>query len=282
MTPLHLERADTIERAALAALFTETFTGYFVPTHLDEAALAFMVRAFDIDVSRSVIGREGERAVAMGLLAIRGTRGWVGGMGVVPDARRRGHGREIMHALIGHAREARLRTLDLEVLVQNGSAEALYASLGFQRVRVLDIWRRGPARIPEAAAPTDAVTPIALDAALDFAERWDPEPAPWQRETRTIVQAGFAFEANAMGRDGEPVATLVHRVADGRCSLVALGAATAADAGAIEPLLRHALAGATEASVQLLNLPEGHPAGAVLARLGLAVELQQIEMRLAV
>lgn len=276
--PLLIEPADTIDTEALAALFTETFTGYFVPTKVDEPAMTLMTRAFDIDLTRSVIGLEDDRRVAMGLLATRASRGWVAGMGVVPDARGKGHGRDVMDALIVEARAARMHDLDLEVLVQNTGAEHLYASLGFRRVRTLDIWR-GTAAPTEA--PTDAVTPIAVEAALDLAERWNTEPIPWQRARRTLERTGFTFEAHVAERGGAPVAVLVHRVADNRCAIAAVAAAPPADDGALETLLRHALSRAPGAAVQLLNLPEGDPAGATLARVGLAVELRQYEMRLA-
>jgi putative acetyltransferase len=53
------------------------------------------------------------------------------GMLVVPEARGRGGGRQLLDAALEWARESDLHKLELEVFVENGRAIALYARAGF-------------------------------------------------------------------------------------------------------------------------------------------------------
>lgn len=55
---------------------------------------------------------------------------------VAPDARRRGIGRALMHALITEARDRGARDVFLEVRDDNPTAQQLYDSLGFERIAV--------------------------------------------------------------------------------------------------------------------------------------------------
>ncbi len=71
---------------------------------------------------------------------------------VRPGERRRGAGRRLLGAVIGHVRANGGRTLFLEVGVDNPAARALYESAGFRAVGVRPAYyRRG------AGPPADAV-----------------------------------------------------------------------------------------------------------------------------
>jgi ribosomal protein S18 acetylase RimI-like enzyme len=128
--------ADTIELAELAALFSAGYAGYYVPVHVDEAAFALMVDAWDIDLRRSCVALDGNERVGVALLGTRGERGWIGGLGVVPGARRTGIGRALMEAVLAGAPA----DVSLEVIEQNERAIRLYTSLGFERTRILEVW----------------------------------------------------------------------------------------------------------------------------------------------
>ena len=52
---------------------------------------------FDLDASRVAL-RDG-RQIGLVNLGVRGPDGWIGGMGVVPDERRRGVGEQLMRAV---------------------------------------------------------------------------------------------------------------------------------------------------------------------------------------
>ena len=55
-------------------------------------------------------------------------------VGVVPAARRRGIGRQLVRALLEHARAREARVAFLEVRVDNPAAQALYVGEGFTQV----------------------------------------------------------------------------------------------------------------------------------------------------
>ena len=110
--------ASSIERAAHAAVFNEGYSDYFVPFHVDEATLAYIVETWDVDLDRSRIALHEGEPVGFANLAVRGTDSWVGGVGVVPAARRQGIARALMEALIAEAPG----DVVLEVIEQNVAA----------------------------------------------------------------------------------------------------------------------------------------------------------------
>ena len=124
--------ADTLSIAEIAQLFTRGYEGYYVPVQVDEAAMRYMIDTWDIDLARSRVAEN----VGFCNLAVRGDRGWIGGIAVVPEARRRGTGRRLMEAVL----EVAPPTVTLEVLEQNEPAIRLYEELGFERTRALEVW----------------------------------------------------------------------------------------------------------------------------------------------
>ena len=132
-----LEPASTLSIEDLSALVTRCYQGYYVPVSFDAASYARMISAWDLDLKRSrVLVAEGT-PVAVAMLGVRGARGWIGGMGVVTEARGAGHGRAVMEAVLAEARTASITRVDLEVLVQNAPAIRIYEALGFRDTRGL-------------------------------------------------------------------------------------------------------------------------------------------------
>jgi ribosomal-protein-alanine N-acetyltransferase len=72
-----------------------------------------------------------------GLLAPRGAgQADIQSVAVVESARRRGLARTLVQTLLGEARDRGAREVFLEVRVDNGNAQALYESLGFEPIAV--------------------------------------------------------------------------------------------------------------------------------------------------
>src|SRR5258706_76588 len=89
---------------------------------------------------------------ALAMLAVRGSRGWIGGMGTRPGARRHGLGKAAMIAALESAWSRGLVRVELEVLVENLQAIALYERLGFVDQRRLEVWERPASLAPPAPA----------------------------------------------------------------------------------------------------------------------------------
>jgi ribosomal protein S18 acetylase RimI-like enzyme len=227
----------------LARLFTAGYEGYFTPMHVDAPAFRFMVDAWDIDLAKSRVALDGDEPVGIANLGVRGDRGWIGGIGVVPHARRRGTGRLLMEALLAEAPP----TVQLEVLEQNEPAIRLYESLGFVQTRLLEVWSLSDAP--------------ALDARSVDPEPLGQEGLPWQREDASLPAEYLRVEV-----DG---GAMTYRERDGRIGVLQL---QARDDQVAARLLSRGL------PLSYVNVPEGDPASEALERLGGKVDLRQLEL----
>jgi ribosomal protein S18 acetylase RimI-like enzyme len=260
-----VRRASELGRDALAEIFTAGYEDYFVPVSVDADGFARMVETSDIDLSRSFVATRDEGPVGIGLLAVRGDRAWIGGLGVNAAERRSGIGIALMEALLA---EAAGLAVSLEVIEANEPAIRLYERLGFELVRMLEVWAL------EAPAGETRATPAELDAAHAVVIRHRRGPEPWQRADETVGhmrRRGETPEAVSVGEDG----AALYRVVGPRASIAQLGATD--DAVAAE--LLSAVRGKAE-SLLYVNVPEGDPASAALASLGGHLELRQLEMAL--
>ncbi|MCS6852903.1 MAG: GNAT family N-acetyltransferase [Gemmataceae bacterium] len=101
------------------------------------------------DLSRWWLARYEDEPVAVLLLAeSEDLEEWeVLYVGVVPQARRRGFGRELMKRALGEARAAHAKALTLSVDTRNRPAWELYVQLGFvpcdERILLLAVWPAG-------------------------------------------------------------------------------------------------------------------------------------------
>jgi GNAT superfamily N-acetyltransferase len=256
---------------ALASVFNEAYEGYEVPLHVDAGAVAFMHEAFDLVPERSCLAWHEDRPVGLVFLGVRGSRGWVGGMGVCPSARRHGVGERLMRQILEHARASGVRTLGLEVLENNVGAKSLYEKLGFRTVRRLEVFAWDgvpalPAIAVEASDPKTARRRI-------LATRRSPEP--WQRADETLDRLDVSTPA--LRAVSSAVGDAVYRVTDGRASVLQMEARDAEAAGALLDAIR---AKPDVTLVRFLNVPADHPATKALHQRGATRLASQLEMSL--
>jgi ribosomal protein S18 acetylase RimI-like enzyme len=253
---VELVPASSLSVEELAELFTAAYEGYLLPFRIDEATLRFMVDTYDIDLDASSVAiRDGER-VGLGNLAIRGEDGWVGGVGVVPGARRAGLGEMLMRALHDEARALGLRRLWLEVIEANEQAFLLYEKLGYAVVRELEVWS-----LPDEQ-PAGAAEQMSLDVASTLLP---DEREPWQRADASVAQQQ---DVQALGNER---GAALFRVVNGTVSLLQIGGAD------LENVLRSLRA---YGPVTALNLPRGGAAASAFEALGGKLIVRQREMLL--
>ena len=255
---VELQSAGDLSDEELAELFTASYAGYLVPFTVDAQAVRFLTDTYDLDRAASLIAvRDGER-VGLANLGVRGRDAWIGGVGVVPGERRRGTGRALMDAVHDEARARGVEQVWLEVIVENTQAIALYERLGYETVRDVEVWslEGGEGEAPEVDAGE----------AHAWIRAHRSEREPWQRDDASLAKA---TDPRGLMVDG---AAAVVRLVGGRVGVVQL-------AGAAEPL-RELITGAASLgeTLSILNLPTGHPAGAVLAELGGSATVRQHEM----
>ena len=272
--PIVLTPATELPLPALADLFNRAYEGYEVPLHVDAGAVEFMHDAFDLSPERSRIAWREERPIGLAMLAVRGPRAWVGGMGVATEARRAGVGEQLMRALLDSARAAGVRRVQLEVLEPNTRARALYEKLGFRTFRRLEVWQwesaaPSPASGVEACDPRDARHQLAKSRRA---------PDPWQREDATVDRLDVSTPAlRAVRASGGVGGAAIYRVTDGRASVLQLAAADERTSGALLDTIR-GRAGVT--MLRYLNVPDDDAAVAALRARGATCPVAQFEMAL--
>lgn len=274
---LTIVSAASVSLEAYAAAFTSAFRGYQHPVEHDAASLARRVRVEQYDLENSLLAYDGGGEVAgVAALAVRGERGWVAGLAVVPEQRGRGRGRELTSALVARARAAGLRRLSLEVLTPNTAARRLYEWAGMRVTRDLlvlerpakqaaDAPRRGPAL---KHAPKEAPS----DELLRHFARLHPEPPAWQREPASLLAADLRG-LYVGGRKRPSAYALLRRGQDGVGFIFDLAAADAARAEGVCAVLD-----GVPCALRIVNEPERSPFVAPLLGHGFAETLRQHEM----
>jgi ribosomal protein S18 acetylase RimI-like enzyme len=259
MGTVALEPASARSHAELAALFTAGYEGYYMPVGVDENAFSFMAGTWDYDLDSSLVAVDGGDDVGFCMLGVRGTSGWIGGVGIVAGRRGEGIGEQLMRAIEERAAARGVEELWLEVLVQNEPAIRLYEKLGYQAVRELEVWSLDGLVLQEHDVASAAVA--------DVVGR-SPQRPPWQRADAAMERQEDA-RALASG-DG----SLVYRPGNGVASILQ----AAGDADAIQALIESLPAGTT--GVRYLNGPEGDPVNSALEALGGTCVARQHEMLL--
>ncbi|MBD0349343.1 MAG: GNAT family N-acetyltransferase [Thermoleophilia bacterium] len=263
MTP-ELRAASSFPLDEVAALFAAAYEEYVVPFHVDEAQLRFMIETFDLDLDASRVALIDSEPVGLANLAIRGERGWIGGIGVVAAARRRGIGETLMRAVHEQARERGLREIWLEVIEQNEAAFRLYERLAYRVVRWVELG------LYDGEPLGDGVREVGAEQAQARIRELRTEREPWQRTDETL-----AHYDDLRGLEAEGGAALFRVVSEGRAALLQLAGDEATARALLGAMRRHGV-------VALFNVPRGHPALAALRALGGRVTLRQREMVLSV
>lgn len=276
--PITLHPVSDLERREIIRALNRAYADYYVPIQLTEASFRDLVQRESVllDVSQAAID-EGE-VVGIGMLGMRGDRGWIGGMGVIPAYRRQGIARRILHRLIDEANGRGLRTLQLEVIAINQGAYALYRDMGFETVRTLHVLRSGGT---PSAAPT---APLALtfrtERAAGLLERVMEFPAPrrpWQREL-TALAAQPLHAMTARSRAGNELqAVCLYRDDSTHKDIVDL-VATSLEAG--RALAVHMLRSGHFSRMSFLNVADDDPLLPMLPEAGFREALAQYEMLL--
>lgn len=210
--------------------------------------------AFDLDLDASRIAYRGGEPVGLGNLGLRCEEAWIGGIGVVSEARRSGVGEALMLALHEQARERGVRRVWLEVILENTAALALYEKLGYTHAQDVEVWM-----LPGAdGAHTGREVSVA-----EVREQLPEQHEPWQRADGTLDHyedvRGLVTDTGAM------------------LFCVRSSAQLQRYTGEPEPLLQ---ALRTYGDGYVLNLPVDDPAASVLSDLGGSVAVRQHEMLL--
>lgn len=282
MSPVDYRAVTDVDFRAFTAAFNLAYSDYFTPISMTVSSFRSLIERDDLSLEDSVAAVEDGRIVGTGLLGIRENGGWIGGMGVVAEYRRRGIGRQMMLFLMERARQRGLSHINLEVIEQNHGAHILYKSLGFVDMRGLVSVERGPGAPPAhdaSAAYTVREQPVS--ALLHHYEDFHTVDNCWQRSLRSLellishvagwaVTSGDCLAGYALGWAGRHGIRLIDFAMNPRGDPEAAGVALLAALHTRYP----------EASGSTYNIPSDDPVLAAYWRLGYQTTLRQIEMRL--
>lgn len=227
-----------------AFALNRVFEHYLVPVTFSADHLDLHLTYNDIDAAASPLWYDDDGNVAAAaLLGVRGDRGWIGGFGVAPEYRGRGHARELLEAVRAAARERALRTIQLEVLSGNEPAIGLYRSGGFAVTRTL----RSLERSLDADGNPGGFSTSPLGELID---RPDGVRPCWQRERRTL-QNGAVSTAITDGRD-----FALFRYNSQAAQIFKIGVAGAAELESVALAISN---GRGVARILIMNEPEDSP-----------------------
>ncbi len=270
---MRIEPASALDLSLIRELFNEGFSDYLLPMQLDESVFRDHVNGNDIDLDCSQVAID-DRPAALALIARRGAAGWVGGMGTAPPYRRRGLGERALVAGLEAAHRRGCSEVWLEVIDANRAAIGLYEKLGFDLVRVVDVWSL-PAR-RDGVPPSRPVEPEAAQAWIAV-HRESREP--WQRTDESVAKIrarGSALRGLMVDRGGEVAAAVLFR--DDADPVSTLQIAALDDGAAADALLA---AAGPDRGLRLSNAPVGEAPARALTSLGARPLVRQHEMRLA-
>jgi ribosomal protein S18 acetylase RimI-like enzyme len=173
LRPLTASDFDSVHTA-----FVDAFSDYVVRFEPTREQLREMLtrRGYVPELSAGVF--DDGRLVAFTLNGVSDARGYDTGTGVIPSARRRGYGRQMLDFVRERLRDAGYTQYILEVIESNAAAIELYLAGGFQETRRLQCWSYEARR--EVTMPE-----IHLD---EIPEWFDIEPS-WQNSIASVRRA---------------------------------------------------------------------------------------------
>ena len=170
----------------IVCLLKRGYADFPVTTAFNVAQVLNLIRLDGLDLLCSRLVLDGDKAVAVALIARRGWRCRLVDMAVLPEARRLGIGRWLVKQLISEAKERGEKSMVLEVLEQNTAAFRLYAAVGFRPLRRLVSYTG----FQTSEGKTDAMEEVDLGEVAQRVSAYGLENLPWQLSGESLAQLG--------------------------------------------------------------------------------------------
>ncbi len=268
--------AADVSLVTFTGLLNRTYSDYYVPLDMTASHMRRRIVRDDIDMQSSVVVMDDDYPIALGMIARRGAHAWIGGVGVLPNYRGQGIGRQIMHILLDAAHQHHVDRVQLEVIQQNTPAIRLYDSLGFQRQRALHV-AEGLIKPPAGQHTTQHIPP---DELLQYYDRFHTVPNPWQRQKTTLLRMlQLLTGVAALSDKGDVIAYALGVFGGDIVRFVDLASLPGRN-DALRSLVSTLHHRHPAAIGSIINITADDPAWAVLSGLGYHTTLSQHEMTL--
>jgi ribosomal protein S18 acetylase RimI-like enzyme len=267
--------------------FNRGFADYKYGIRMDEAQMVkFMaISGISYEISAVLMERNdaGWCGAGVALVASEDRQVWCSGLAVAPPLRGCGFGRRLMESIQARVAAYGAQTIQLEVLVENAPARALYAALGYQPCRDLLFWRT---EAPAAGATLlpDLHAASVMDA-LRCVYQWQGVEPAWQRRQQAVARFQDDLWAYRM-QDGDATTGWVLCLPSSsssahqeRLRIMALAVRPGAEQALLaQQLLASLRQHRPEAVISLLNEPDDSLFNAALLYNGFVEIDRQIEM----
>lgn len=263
----------------LAFLINQAYADYMIPVWIEQEQFVRQCIEEDIDLNISVVALASSEPIGLALLSKRDNRGWISGVGVLPQWRRRGIARQMMRHLQATAQTLGLQTLTLEVLTQNRVALNLYHELGFNHRRELTVimLEAGSTAYAPLPEPIKVTLPAVL---VEHYALFHDVALPWQRELPTLNHRLPFMAGLGLWDNHQLIGYLLYQT-QRRYQLIydlALSPAYPARLEAARLLLRALHQLRPDLGGYLINLPTDDPLFPVFTQLGYRTWQRQYEM----
>lgn len=274
--------ANSVDLETVVSIFNAGYEGYIIPVNVTTDWMTQNLKQNDTQLALSTIALVDDEPAGICLLAKRGTDGWINAIGITPPFRRQGIGRALMTHTFEVARANGIENLQLEFIIGNDNAQALYESLGFKITRKLLILVREPAEI-DSTSPTPSdydIQPADGDSCLQHYNAFHQIANPWQRAKPSLHVSSKDAVCWVATKDGEVQAYVMVRII-GENIIIMDAASAPTQLDALHALLIHLHTVNPQHTTRFVNLPDNDPSLSLFERLGYKETMAQYEMAIA-
>lgn len=140
MKTIRLINLQNISLDDLTSIWNRCWRGYYFDMTYSPEHMRAWLHLSQVNLQHSKAIVVDGRIAGFALLSVFGNEGWIAGTSVDPNYRGKGLFKPLMFAQLNSAARLGLKRIYLEVLIQN-HAHKVYQSVGFKRVRQLNIYR---------------------------------------------------------------------------------------------------------------------------------------------
>lgn len=270
--------ASEFNYTELADIYNQARIDYIVPMPMDGLNLEEYVRFHDVSLAASRIAMTAtQEIVGISMLGLRGDRGWITRLGVLPAYRSYGAAQFLISDHFTEARKQGLFTIQLELIKNNTPAHHLFLKNNFQETRELLVIRRpSGAVMPDISWKGAEFSSLDTDSVIGVLSR-RIEDASWLDETSSLKNAGELRGFQVTMPSGL-VGNLVYRATPLQITHVAFCAMSRHHRDLSLALLHHLHARYPGLDTKIENQPADDPIWDAFESVGYLEDFRRIEM----
>ena len=261
----------------LADIYSRARTDYIVPMPMNAQRIREYIDQYDVDLEHSYVAivPSDDELNGIIMLGLRGERGWITRLGVLPERRRRHVGQFLMDQVIDVARAKELSLVQLEVIKGNEPAQRLFKKYGFEETRELLVIRRAPKKLDETLLLKEGISVTSLDSEIPERLAHREKGASWVEETASLLNMNNIQGYELTLPDGEKGWVVFQKTA---FQLQHIVMNPDASPSMMRALLSQVHSDHPRYDTKVENIPLAHPTWPIFEEFGYVISFQRIEM----